>query len=394
VAEPADERPAASAEPQLRIGLEMGASSATIGGGNDLVITDPSGARIAAVPAGEQWRVVPSGAGIELQPPGRPGPGRTEMIAVVATDPSDVVRVNGRTYRGVIEFVRDSAGLTVVNRLFLESYLAGVVSAEMGRRNQTEFEALKAQAVVSRTYALRNLRRRAALGFDLHAGVADQVYGGSASETPEGREAVGLTRGQALTFDGSPIDAFYYSTCGGRTADGVEAFRAASRPYLRSFADVDELGQAYCRISPRYRWREEWSGDALRTTLRRTLPATLGVGPDRASEVRDVWVVQRTGSGRVGRLGITLRADHLMVEGRVVRQVLRPASGDLLRSAAFTLTASRSGREITHLVAEGSGAGHGVGMCQWGAVGRSRGGQNYQRILAAYFPGATLQRLY
>ncbi len=394
VAEPPGERPAASAEPQLRIGLEVGASSATIGGGDDLVITDPSGARIAAVAAGEQWRAVPSGSGIELQPPGRAGPGPMEMVAVVATDTRDLVRVNGQTYRGLVELVRDSTGLTVVNRLFLESYLAGVVSAEMGRRSQTEFEALKAQAIVSRTYALRNLRRRAALGFDLHAGVSDQVYGGSTSETPEGREAVGLTRGQVLTLDGRPIDAFYYSTCGGQTADAVEAFRAASRPYLRSFADVDEHGQAYCRISPRYRWREEWSGNALRTTLRRTLPATLGVGPDRASQVRDVWVAQRTASGRVGRLGITLRADHLMVEGRVVRQVLRPASGDLLRSAAFTLTASRSGQEITRLVAEGSGAGHGVGMCQWGAVGRSRAGQDYQGILAAYFPGATLQRLY
>jgi stage II sporulation protein D len=394
VAEPPGDRPTPAGEPQVRIGLVVGASSAAIGGGDDLVITDPSGARIAAIPAGEQWRAVPAGAGVELQPPGRAGPGSLEMMAVVATDPRHFVRVNGRTYRGVVELVRDTAGLTAVNRVLLESYLAGVVSAEMGRRNQAEFEALKAQAVVSRTYALRNLRRRGALGFDLHASVSDQVYGGSGSETPEGREAVSLTRGQVLTFDGSPIDAFYYSTCGGHTADGVEAFRAASRPYLRSFADVDEHGEAYCRISPRYRWREEWSGDALRATLRRTLPAAVGVGADRATEVRDVWVAERTGSGRVARLGITLRADHLMVDGRVVRQVLRPASGDLLRSTAFTLTASRSGREITRLVAEGSGAGHGVGLCQWGAVGRSRAGQDYQRILAAYFPGATLQRLY
>ena len=388
------ERPGAPAEPQLRVGLVVGATSATIGGGDELVITDPAGARVAAIPAGEQWRLVRDGAGIALQPPGRAGAAPMEMVTLVTTDPRHLVRVNGRTYRGVVEVVRDAAGLTVVNRLLLETYLTGVVSAEMGRRNQSEFEALKAQAIVSRTYALRNLGRRASLGFDLHAGVSDQVYAGSESETPEGREAVGLTRGQVLTFDGRPIDAFYYSTCGGHTADGVEAFRAAKRPYLRSFADVDEHGQAYCRISPRYRWREEWTGDALRATLRRTLPATLGVGADRAGEVRDIWVAQRTASGRVGRLGITLPADYLMVEGPAVRQVLRPASGDLLRSAAFTLTASRSGREITRLVADGSGAGHGVGMCQWGAVGRSRAGQNYQRILTAYFPGATLQRLY
>ena len=388
------ERPPAEAEPQIRIGLVVGAPSLTIGGSHDLVVTDPSGARVAVVPGGEEWRVVPSGPGVALQPTGRIGPASTEMIVVLPTNPADPARVNGRTYRGVVEIVRDTAGLTVVNRLPLESYLLGVVSAEMGRRSQAEFEALKAQAIVSRTYALRNLRRRAALGFDLHAGVADQVYAGSGSETPEGREAVSLTRGQALTFGGAPIDAFYYSTCGGQTADGTEAFRAAARPYLRSLADVDEHGQAYCRISPRYRWREEWTGDALRSTLRRTLPATVGVRPDRAAEVSDVWVAERTRSGRVGRLGITLRADHVMVDGPVVRQVLRPASGDLLRSAAFTLTAVRAGRTVSRLVADGRGAGHGVGLCQWGAVGRSRAGQDYQRILAAYYPGATLQRLY
>ena len=388
-------RPAVeSAEPEVRIGLAVGARSATIGGTGDLVVTDPSGARLGAIPAGEQWRVVPAGGGVALQPPGRVTPATGEVVALIAADPAELVRLNGRPYRGTVEIARDTGGLTVVNRVPLESYLPGVVSAEMGRRGPAEFEALKAQAIASRTYALRNLGRRAALGFDLHAGVADQVYAGSAAETSEGVEAVRQTRGLVLTHGGAPIDAFYYSTCGGRTADGVEAFRAAARPYLRSFADVDENGQAYCRISPRYRWREEWSGDALRTTLRRTLPVATGVAPGRAAEVRDVWVAERTASGRVGRLGITLSADHVMVEGAAVRRVLRPSSGDLLRSAAFTLTSTRTGREITRLVAEGSGAGHGVGFCQWGAVGRSRAGQGVQQILAAYFPGAALQRLY
>ena len=372
----------------------MGEPSATIGGGADLVVTDPSGARLAAIPAGEQWRVISSGVGVSVQSPGRTGSTPSEMLVVIATDPAQHVRVDGRTYRGAVEIVRDTAGITVVNRLPLESYLLGVVSAEMGRRNLAEFEALKAQAVVSRTYALRNLRRRAARGFDLHAGVADQVYAGTGAETPEGLDAVRSTRGMILTYGGAPIDAFYYSTCGGQTAEGVEAFRAASRPYLRSFPDVDETGAAYCHISPRYRWREEWTGEALRTTLRRTLPAATGISSDEVSEVRDVWVVQRTASGRVGRLAITLRSNQVMVDGQAVRQVLRPASGDLLRSAAFTLTATGAGRGITRLVAEGGGAGHGVGLCQWGAVGRSRAGHDFQRILAAYYPGAALQRLY
>ncbi len=381
-------------EPQLRIGLAAGVSSALIGGGAELMVTDPSGATLAPIPAGEQWRVVPAGTGVSVQPPGRAGSTPSEMIVVVTTDPTEFVRVNGRAYRGVVEIVRGAEGLTLVNRLLLETYLAGVVSAEMGRRTPAEFEALKAQAVVSRTYAVRNRGRRRALGFDLHAGVADQVYIGAGSETPEGVEAVRATRGMALTYQGAPIDAFYYSTCGGRTAEGVEAFAAASRPYLRSFADVDEVGQDYCRISPRYRWREEWTGDALRTTLSRTLPVATKVRADQVSEVRDVWVATRSPSGRVARLGITLRADQVMITGQAVRQVLRPASGDLLRSSAFTLTPTGAGRTVSRLVAEGRGAGHGVGMCQWGAVGRSRAGHHFERILAAYYPGAAVQRIY
>jgi stage II sporulation protein D len=385
---------AESAEPRIRIGLAVGVPSAIVGGGGDLVVNDPSGARLAAIPADEQWRVVPSGIGVSVQPPGRVGSTPSEMIAIVPADAGGLVRVNGRTYRGTVEVVRDTAGITVVNRLLLETYLLGVVSAEMGRRTPAEFEALKAQTVVSRTYAIRNLGRRASLGFDLHAGTADQVYVGAGSERTEGREAVQATRGMALTYNGAPINAFYYSTCGGQTAEPVEAFSASAQPYLRSAPDVDENGEAYCRISPRYRWREEWSGASLQTTLRRTLPAVRKVPSERVTSVRDIWVVQRTPSGRVGRLGITLGASQVMVDGPWVRQVLAPSDGDLLRSAAFTLTATGTGGAISHLVAEGRGAGHGVGLCQWGAVGRSRAGQNFQRILAAYYPGTTLQRVY
>jgi stage II sporulation protein D len=388
--EPATE----SGEPRIRIGLAVGVPFAWVGGGADLVVTDPSGAHLAAIPAGEQWRVVPSGVGVSVQPPGRMGSTPSEVIVVMAGDPSHLVRVNGRTYRGVVEIVRNAAGITLVNRVFLETYLLGVVSAEMGRRNLAEFEALKAQAVVSRTYALRHLGRRKSLGFDLQAGVADQVYVGSGSETPEGLEAVQSTRGMVLTHGGTPIDAFYYSTCGGQTADGVEAFSAGSRPYLRSFPDVDPNGEAYCRISPRYRWREEWTGASLQATLRRTLPTVTGTSSDRIGEVRDVWVAQRTASGRVGRLGVTVGRGQVMVDGPSVRKVLRPTSGELLRSSAFSLTPTSGSRGITRLVADGHGAGHGVGLCQWGAVGRSRAGHDVQRILAAYFPGAMLQRVY
>jgi stage II sporulation protein D len=276
----------------------------------------------------------------------------------------------------------------------LESYLDGVVSAEMGRRDPGDAAALRAQAVVSRTYALRNLGRWKAKGFDLSASVADQVYGGQTSETPEGRVAVATTRGRVLTYDGAPIEAFFYSTCGGRTADGAEVFRGAARPYLRSIPDQSETGRVYCSISPRYRWREEWSGEALRSTLQRNLPPVGGLRSEDVKEVSDVRVTRRSSSGRVDQLAIGLGGSEVRVEGPAIRQVIRLNTGEPLRSTAFSVIATGAGQRVTHLTVDGMGSGHGVGLCQWGAVGRARAGQGYEQILAAYFPGTRLERRY
>ena len=387
--------PSGTGEPVVRVGLVVSASSATIAGAAGLSVSDPSGARLAEIPAGEVWRVTLSGTtGLVATSPGGAAIAPSEVLELASPDSGALVQVNGRPYRGAVTALRVGTGLTVVDRVPLESYLAGVVSAEMGRRSAVEQEALRAQAIVSRTYALRNLRRWNAQGFDFYASVADQVYGGAGAETPEGGEAVQVTRGQVLTYGGAPIDAFFYSTCGGRTAEGTEVFRAADRPYLRSVADVAPDGSVYCSISPRYRWHEEWTGEALRATLRRTLPATADVPGGEIREVRDVRVAARTASGRVGRLSIGLGGEVVEVEGPSVRRVLTSASGEILRSAAFTLTVTGAGRRVTRLAVDGAGAGHGVGFCQWGAVGRSRAGQDHEHILAAYYPGAVLERLY
>jgi stage II sporulation protein D len=380
--------------PDIRVGLVVGASTATVGGGGGVAVTDPAGAYLARIAPGETWRVAITGTGLAVVSPTGGSSTPSTQLDVVPDGGGAPILVNGREYDGSVTVLRDRTGITLVNRLPLESYLQGVVSAEMGRRAPADGEALRAQAVVSRTYALRNTGRWSADGFDLLPGVADQVYGGRGAETPEGLEAVASTRGQILVHGGAPIDAFFYSTCGGRTAEGTEVFRAADRPYLRSVPDLAADGTAYCSISPRYRWQEEWSGDALRATLRRTLPAAVGVTAGDVRVVRDLRVTAITASGRVSRLTVGLDRSNVNVDGPLVRQVLRPASGDLLYSSNFTLTATGAGRQVTRLVADGAGAGHGVGFCQWGAVGRSRAGQDYQQILAAYYPGARLERLY
>jgi stage II sporulation protein D len=381
-------------EPDIRVGLAVGASTATVGGGSGLIVTDPAGSYLARIAQDEVWRIAITGTGLAVVSPAGGHSTPSSQLQIVGGDSGAPVLVNGRRYHGTLAVLRDRTGITLVNRVPLEAYLRGVVSAEMGRRVPAEQEALRAQAVVSRTYALRNVGRWAADGFDVYSTVADQVYGGFDSETPEGDEAVASTSGQILTYDGAPIDAFFYSTCGGRTADGTEVFRAADRPYLRSIPDLAEDGTPYCSISPRFRWREEWSGDALRNVLQRTLPAVLGTAAGEVRDLRDVRVTATTRSGRVGRLSIDLGRSSVDVDGPLIRQVLRSTSDAQLRSNVFTLTVTRAGGRVARVVADGAGAGHGVGFCQWGAVGRSRAGQDYQQIIAAYYSGATLERVY
>ncbi len=375
--------------------MAVGAGSATVGGGGAVAVNEPDGSRIAVIPSGERWQVRVAGQGLVLTSPGGWMSPPLEAVSLAATDPRAPLWLNGRAYRGVGDVLRDRTGLTVVNRLRMEWYLLGVVSAEMGHRGPAERAALWAQAVVSRTYALKNLRRCRTQGFDLYGTVADQAYGGIAAETADGRAAVSGTRGLVLTHGGALVEAFYFSTCGGRTAEGYEVFRGAVRPYLRSVSDQDENGAAYCSISPRYRWREQWSGEALRATLQRNLPTLAGAGSAPIGTVTDIRVTQRSASGRVERLSIAMSGSEVTVEGHAkIRQVLRPPDGQLLRSTAFSVVATRAGQTVTSLVIDGMGAGHGVGLCQWGAVGRARAGQGYQQILAAYYPGTRLERRY
>ena len=344
------------------------------------------------VPRGETWQVTRSGAAFVLASRGWSS-APLESITLTPAEPNGLVRVNGRSYWGTITVLAGDSGITMVNRLGIEAYLQGVVSAEMGRRAPDESAALRAQAVVSRTYAVRHVGPWRSRGYDVSASVADQVYGGESSETPEGRSAVAATRGRVLTYNGAPIEAFFYSTCGGRTADGVEVFRGAARPYLHSIPDQSETGTVYCSISPRYRWHEEWTGDALRATLQRNLPL-ISIKPEDVREISDVRVTRRTASGRVGQLAIGLGGPEVRIDGPAIRQVMRLTSGEPLRSTAFTVVATSAGQRVTYLTIDGMGSGHGVGLCQWGAVGRARAGQSYEQILAAYFPGTRLERSY
>ena len=383
-------------EPEIRVGLAVGASTITLGGDGELLLTDAQrGEPIGSIPVATPWTVVPDSAGLHLiAPDGTRTPSFRNVSAVVVTEGRHAV-AGGRRYRGRLTVFRDNSGLTLVNQVELEEYVAGVVGREIGPRRPDEREAVLAQAVVSRSFALANRGRWESLGFDAFADTRDQVYLGVGAETDQVLDAVHATRGEVARYHGTIIDAFFHSTCGSRTAPVEEAFQSArSRPYLRSVSDARGGGKFYCDISPRFRWREEWDGQGLRAILSRSLPLVMPLGGDGLQKITNVEVSRTTRSGRVGELRIVFERGDARIAGPDVRRVLRPAPDRELQSTAFALQVSTSGGQVSRLVAAGAGSGHGVGLCQWGAIGRARAGQDYREILTTYYPGTKVERLY
>jgi len=385
--------------PLVRVGIVVDRPAGRVSATGQFRVLNAGGDIIAVVDAGVVWRVEPAENGrVRLVRPDREEP-------VVAAGPvtiqpereSDFVTVDGKRYRGELLLQRGSAGVTVVNRVPLEWYVRSVTATELGFRAPGDRQAVMAQAVAARTYAVRYRGRREALGFDLFPTDADQVYLGVDAEKPEVDEAVRLTAGLVLTFGGEPIEALFHSTCGHSTEAAAEVFRnEGGTPYLRAVSDRSGRGgnDYYCSISPRYRWREEWDGAALNATLAQTLPAVVGAAANNLGRVTAVRVTKTTPTGRVRELVVETTGGSFTVPGWRSREVLRPAADRQLYSSMFQLHEERQGSDLVRLVAAGAGAGHGVGMCQWGAVGRSRAGHSFDRILAAYYPGTKLQRVF
>ena len=388
-ARPQPQRP--TQQPELRIGLANGAAQVTLGGPGRLTAFSEGAAALQI----DHRQVAVSADGRALVVSG--GAARYERLLLMTPGPGGVVGVNGRRYRGTVELLARNGGVTAVNRLGVEDYLLGVVSAEMGRRSSAEAAALAAQAVVSRTYALRNRGRFASQGFDLEAGVSDQVYGGVDAETPEGNAAVRVTTGLILTDRGQPIAAFFHSTCGYATATPAEAFRGVAEvPYLRSVSDrrPGSGDTYYCDISPRFRWTVEWDQATLRDILRRTVSRQLGVSAETVDQVRDVRIAHTGRSGRAAELRIRVGRGEIPVYAPDIRTVFTTPDGRPLGSTAVQLHPERDGDRLVRLKMVGAGWGHGVGMCQWGAVGRARAGHDFRQILTAYYPGAQIARWY
>lgn len=298
------------------------------------------------------------------------------------------IYLNGLPYRGVLEVVRDQneKSIRVFNLVYVEDYLKGVVPAEMGKLTGREIEALKAQAVAARTYSLSRRGQYGDGRYDLEATVADQVYRGVRGEDPLGNRAVEETRKEILIHRGKVVQAYYHANSGGRTEDVNRVWGKPRETYLTSVEDSD-----FCSWSESYNWEESWTGEDLKRNIQKFLLSTNLLSAGQMGELLDLRVIQRAPSGRVEVLEVLTHKGNYQIVGDRIRWALRRGSNPnlILPSTRFTLQIQRDESGSIQLVsASGRGNGHGVGMCQTGAIGMARNGYSYKDILTFYYPGA------
>lgn len=280
-----------------------------------------------------------------------------------------VIQVNGKGYRGTIEVMPAARGLLVIDELLLEEYLVGLINCEIS--SNWPMEAVKAQAVVARSFALYQKEARKNSLYHLESTVHDQVYEGCDIEDSRAARAVEETRGEVVTYEGRIIQAFFHSSCGGHTenSDTVWALR---QPYLRG------VECSYCATSPSILWEQ--------TIPRRKLESLLRANGFPVSGIRSVRAVSRNRSGRIESLEFVSGNGTIVIPAVRFRKI---AGYGVVRSTDFEVTSVDD-----DFVFIGVGYGHGVGLCQWGAKQRAEDGFGYQEILSYYYPGTRVEKYY
>jgi stage II sporulation protein D len=274
--------------------------------------------------------------------------------------------------------VKDGAS-TIVLAVPIEEYVAGTILSEVDPPSadaRVLEQMYEVQAVIARTYAIGHRGRHADEGFDLCSTTHCQLYQParlkSSKWTSLVRDAARHTAGQLLLFNGAPALAVYHSDCGGHTSSAHDVWGGETLSYL---AGVRDGGSSVQHVT--------WNFDARTAALRDALNADPRTNVGRRLDAIDI--AQRDAAGRADQ--VTLRGTRTVtVRGEVFREVVSRAFGTKsLRSTLFTLTKSGDA-----YVFAGRGFGHGVGLCQTGAMARLQSGSSPAKVLAFYFPGTRM----
>ena len=280
---------------------------------------------------------------------------------VFQSDAGGVFQYGGRAYRGYAYVIAQGSSLTLVNTVPVEEYVQGVLPSEMP--SSWPLEALKAQAIIARTYAMSRLNQSG--DYDVCATERCQVYNGATAETYAGNAAVAATDGLIVAWGDKPAQTFFSADSGGFTASSKEVW-GSDLPYLVARPDPDSL----------------WAGSDFQLRPNAgTISSTLARFAPRVGAYRGMSVTARSESGRVWEVSVTGSNGSARIVGRDAQTFMRALGA---KSTIANVVSSNP------LVISGSGNGHGVGLSQWGARGLAARGWTFDQILGYYYTGVSL----
>lgn len=364
----ATEAQPAKQAPDLRVGLASGRASLTItpAGGKAAVQTGSSKTITLAAntAAAIRWQAGAFLVGREKL--------RGEVLMIRPAAKAGELSLDGRRYRGALELRHKGSGLTAVNIVPVDDYLLSVVPEEMPV--DWPAEAIKAQSVAARSFALAGCGRHAGEGYDLCTTTHCQLYTGTAAEKSASNAAIKATRGEVLTYGGKPIEALFHTDSGGMTENSEDVW-GSHVPYLRAAKDTPT------KTMP-------WTKTISRADLERKLAAKgHDIGKVRSIALSPLAIGRaakdRTASGRVKTMTVKGTKGTATLSGTTWRSLLG------LKSTLFDAKLTKDAVTFT-----GYGSGHGLGISQWGTKRLAESGKSYADILHHYYTGTKLQQLY
>ncbi|MBN8704571.1 MAG: SpoIID/LytB domain-containing protein [Bacteroidetes bacterium] len=310
--------------------------------------------------------------------------------------------LDGNEYHGSLILHYSNNELLVVNHVDLESYLQSVIPTEIGQgRKKQDLESVKVQAIAARTFTYgKILSKKASIGkYDLLPTVMDQAYFGTKSENNTYRVAIAATNGMVGVFDSTLIEALYHSTCGGLTENSESVWGGNKISYLQSVYCGDDTS-SFCGASPFFNWERIVDMKRHNTFFFRQIIKYVEKNPAhpifKNKTTEKIEISGRDSSGRV--LGLRIingSGAEVLAQGDYLRWLFPDSTGKILSSVWFDLETIRSDSgELEQVHFKGRGYGHGLGICQWGAVGMSRRGYTYDQIFRFYYRGARIVKLY
>jgi stage II sporulation protein D len=280
---------------------------------------------------------------------------------------NQMISVNNKIYRGHLSIVGSGNKANVINVLPIEYYLRGVLPKEVSA--SWKKEALKAQAVISRTYTIKNISKHSAQGFDLCSTVHCQVYDGANSEKSSCSEAVDETSGEILTFEGELAQTVFHANCGGHTDDPSYIWNMKETPvYLKG------VKCKYHSNSPHTYWEVSVPENFIVNKL----------SSHKIGKIRSIKVKGTTATGAAKKIEINHSKGILLLNAYAFRLAIDPSK---IKSHMFTSIKNLG----NNFYFAGKGWGHKVGLCQWGAKDMSENGSDYKQILLHYYPKTKLK---